>query len=118
VSDEKEFDLSHDHGDAHEHQHHEQEGFGPLDWIKHLFGDLEHSDLGEKHFEQFIHPQNQLASDLAVKVILSPFAFLAKFEICPTHRIIQQKKSPIWKRSFAGLPFFKHIPNRGPPLFS
>jgi hypothetical protein len=107
--------VVHDHDNDHQH---DQEDSGLLSWIKQFLGDFEHSDLGEKHFEQFLHPQNQLGSGQASMVVLSPFAFLAKPTTYFGHRILQQKITPIWDLSFVDPPFLEHIPNRGPPVFS
>ena len=108
----------HHHDHYHSDHHHGQNELALWDWIKQVLGDFEHPDLGEKHFELFLNPGNQIGLDLPSAVVFQPFIFQPQYLQLSDLDNSQENKIPIRVLSFSDPPFFDSISNRGPPIFS
>ena len=108
--------LVHTH-DHHDHHHHGERKLALWDWLHLLLDHFEHPDLGEKHFEVFLHPAGQIGLQQPTTVIFQPFAFhLEDLRSIAVEK--HQHNKPNKVLSFADPPFLKALSTRGPPKFS
>lgn len=109
-----------DHGHHHHHHHHQgEQTFSFTDWIKQLLVDYEHADLGDKHLEVFLQPQQQSLSNQFVTLDFPPtIFFLSTIPFSSLEAIARESFIPIGVLAFSDPPFWETTPSRGPPLFS
>lgn len=109
----------HDH-DHHPHSdhHHDQPDSGLFNWFQQLLGDFGHADLGEDHFEVFLHPQHQTGVNQTVVSTPLAFALLPSPISFKTRQPLEENEIPDRVRSFSDPPFLEIVANRGPPSFS
>ena len=114
-----EFGTFHDHEHAHHSDHHhDQPDSGIFSWLQQLLGDFEHADLGEDHFQVFLHPQPQTGANQLVYPTSLILALLPSPISVKTWQPLEENETPDRVRSFSDPPFLEIVANRGPPLFS
>lgn len=113
------FVHQHDHGHHHSDDHHNGQGGSAFEnWIKQMLGDFEHPDLGEKHLESFLNPDNQVGLDQPSALVFQPFILTSRFLQLPGLDTFQESQIPPWVLYFPDPSFFDANSNRGPPQFS
>jgi hypothetical protein len=108
------------HGHEHSHSdHHHDHHFSSLwNWISHVFGDFNHSDLGDNHMELFITSNHTTGLDFSVQNDFS--STVISWIHLYSRKAINKENSPkpVYIQSFSDPPFLDAVGNRGPPLFS
>ena len=110
-------DSHHDH-DHHSDHHHQNSILHFWDWIKHIIGDFEHSDLGDQHLELFLNPNHQSGFGNIYEVNIQPVIVFWQPADLYQNTVVQKSSLTLFELVFYDSSFLDLPDNRGPPLFS
>ena len=110
--------TTHQHHHTEHHHHHESTPASWQEWLGFLLGDIEHPDMGSRHFQAFLQPIGKVLTHQLQVVDTQGDMFTPPTAPQRFYTLTSTQKVPVAAASLSDPPFLNTSRSRGPPLYS